>query len=193
MTAYDILSDTDKRREYDIYGARGPHAQQQDTHFDYNAFFTPGGGSSGFEHRFNFNYDDIFEEFFGEDSFFSEHSHESHHAEAHNGACCHRYNIAIDIIHGQIGSVHFIMTSMHVLTLDSHVTRWHCLLLSIIPPFPLFILLCTYRMCVCVCVWWLVGNHHCKRVMGVAIKATALSEIVAHLYSMLLYPLTSLP
>ena len=61
--AYDILSDPDKRRQYDMYGSSGTQGGPQGHHFNYDDFFG-GHGSSGFEHRFNFNFDDMFKDMF---------------------------------------------------------------------------------------------------------------------------------
>ena len=93
LAAYDILTDKDKRHHYDMFRAEGPQAQQQQYHggpFDYDAFFGKGSGNSGFEHRFNFNFDDLFKEFFGDDDFgdFFQESHHTHReTHGHNSTC----------------------------------------------------------------------------------------------------------
>ena len=61
--AYDILSDPEKRRQYDMFGSSGTQGGFHGHHFNYDDFFG-GHGSSGFEHRFNFNFDDMFKDMF---------------------------------------------------------------------------------------------------------------------------------
>jgi len=58
--AYDVLSDPEKRRNYDQFGESGP---SQGSPFDFDTFFGRGGDEGG--HTF-FNFDDLFK-----DDFFS--------------------------------------------------------------------------------------------------------------------------
>ncbi|XP_071525521.1 dnaJ homolog subfamily B member 9-like isoform X3 [Panulirus ornatus] len=78
--AYEVLSDDDKRKEYDMVGHAGYTHKQT------------GGGEKPFNHAFHFNFDDIFAEF---DSFpgfgggFARDFHADHmrrHHEAHQRA-----------------------------------------------------------------------------------------------------------
>ena len=64
-TAYDVLSDSEKRRQYDMYGSEGPQASHGSP-FDYDTFFHHGGGSG--DQRFHFSFDNVFKDFFGEDN-----------------------------------------------------------------------------------------------------------------------------
>lgn len=62
-----------------MFGAEGSQYQT----FKYDDFFSPGGGTSGFEHHFNFNFDDIFNDMFGDnDGFFREFKHSEHRSHA---------------------------------------------------------------------------------------------------------------
>ena len=81
LTAYDVLSDSEKRRHYDMYGAEGPQASQGSP-FDYDTFFTPGGGFG--DHRFHFNFDNLFKDFFGEDNGDDSGFFQFHHTDSHN-------------------------------------------------------------------------------------------------------------
>ena len=91
-SAYDVLSDKEKRKQYDAFGAQG--AGQQGAPFDFDAFFRP-GGDSGFHHHAHFNFHSMFEDFF-DDSFFhdgfgdffqeSHQQHRQYHRE-HSGVC----------------------------------------------------------------------------------------------------------
>ena len=73
-TAYEVLSDKDKRRQYDMFGPQqgaggGP---RHSSNFDYNTFYSHSHRNdhhkqSGFHHTFDFNFDDIFKEFFDEE------------------------------------------------------------------------------------------------------------------------------
>eukprot|EP00731_Ephydatia_muelleri_P022053 Em0014g644a len=87
-SAYDVLSDPDKRRQYDMTGSDSP----QPPTFDYNSFYGHGGGNA---HAFKFNFDDIFSNVFGDDddSFFHPHSHHPHNAHNfHHGMADHDDN-----------------------------------------------------------------------------------------------------
>ena len=65
--AYDVLSDPEKRRNYDQFGESGPSEG-----FDFDTFFSRGGDEGG--HTF-FNFDDLFKgDFFG----FNDFDHPSH-------------------------------------------------------------------------------------------------------------------
>ena len=46
-----------------MFGSAGAQGGPQEHHFNYESFFG-GHGSSGFNHRFNFNFDDIFKDMF---------------------------------------------------------------------------------------------------------------------------------
>ncbi|CAI8027641.1 hypothetical protein GBAR_LOCUS15772 [Geodia barretti] len=67
LTAYDVLSNADKRKQYDRFGAQG--ASQEGSPFDFDAFFRP-EGDSGFHHHTHFNFHTMFEDVFHEDDFF---------------------------------------------------------------------------------------------------------------------------
>ena len=70
FTAYDVLSDPEKRRQYDQFGTTG-QGQQFHKPFDFDAFFGRGSGKNSF---FDFNFDDLFKDDmfgFGEQGKFS--------------------------------------------------------------------------------------------------------------------------
>ena len=61
ILAYEVLSDPDTRRTYDMYGAEGTkQGQGGGSPFDYNSFFHPGDFPKS---HFSFSFDD----FFGDD------------------------------------------------------------------------------------------------------------------------------
>ena len=56
--AYDVLSNPDKRRVYDMYGAEGmKQGHDSGGPFDYNSFFNPGAFHKS---HFSFNFNDFF-------------------------------------------------------------------------------------------------------------------------------------
>ena len=86
--AYDVLSDQDKRKQYDRFGAQG--ASQEGSPFDFDAFFRP-EGDSGFHHHAHFNFHKMFDDFF-DDNFFQHEfggdffqGHHPHHHHQHTG------------------------------------------------------------------------------------------------------------
>lgn len=82
-TAYEVLSDSDKRKQYDLYGADS--VNQGNAHgFNYDDFFTSGGAGGG--QHFHFNFDTMFEDLFDDNDsdFFYVPASEVHHM---NGMC----------------------------------------------------------------------------------------------------------
>lgn len=67
--AYDILSDPDKRRQYDQFGAGGSTNQQHG--FDYNSFYGQGAHHTHNAH-FGFKFDEFFSDDFFNDDFFKD-------------------------------------------------------------------------------------------------------------------------
>lgn len=65
--AYEVLSDPNKRKGYDLYGKDGPN--QAEPSFDYKTFFGHGDGHFTFENMFKdmpfFDDDPMFSDFFG--------------------------------------------------------------------------------------------------------------------------------
>ena len=64
-----------------MFGSEG--TQGQGSPFDFDAFFKPGGGDSGFHHQAHFNFHEMFEDFFdnpfGDMFRDSQSQHQSHH------------------------------------------------------------------------------------------------------------------
>lgn len=103
ITAYEVLSDGKKRKEYDMGGPAGGSANfQQNTNFNYNEFFrefdhfrefkTHSGGSRG--GHFGFNFEDLFDDdAFGDlDSVFGDLHHFGSHFSAFGGHEQHMAN-----------------------------------------------------------------------------------------------------
>lgn len=79
-SAYDVLSDSDKRKQYDMYGADGPQAgaghggwggPPPDFHFNYDSFFGK-GDFPDMHGGFHFKFEDFFgddDPFFNDDPF----------------------------------------------------------------------------------------------------------------------------
>lgn len=55
-----MLSNPEKRKQYDMFGAEGLNNSDNGPGFDYNAFFNSDHGSDGF----HFTYDNMFGDFF---------------------------------------------------------------------------------------------------------------------------------
>ena len=60
-TAYDVLSNPEKRKQYDMFGAEGLNSDNGGgPGFDYNTFFNSDHGSDSF----HFTFDNMFGDFF---------------------------------------------------------------------------------------------------------------------------------